>query len=169
MLKIKDLKTLRKLTANNKENELALVEETRTLYKWDGVNWNVHKPEGGIQVSLYELNQNAMTGLPELTKDEIKEKKIEINNFVANFHKAKYFMLLSNERKYYTIFSIGHSSGTHFDYLPIEDEVIDCLEMQGKIKDISLADNAMEFWVTAEDNSYVYYLFNYDEGVIRCQ
>ena len=76
MLKIKDLKTLMKLKTNNKVGEIALVEETRTLYKWDGDNWNIHKPEGGINVSLFELNQSAMTAAPAVPDGDIEAAKI---------------------------------------------------------------------------------------------
>ena len=169
MLKIKDLKTLMKLTTNNKENELALVEETRTLYKWDGSNWNIYKNPKGVNVSLYELNQGAMTALPAMSDDTIAAAKETISEFVHEYLHAHYFMLLSNERKYYTILDIGHATGTDFDYDTIEDMVIECLQTQGTLKDISKVDGAIEFWVTIEDNSYVYYLFNYDKGVIKCQ
>lgn len=169
MLKIKDLKTLRKLKTNNKVNELALVEETKTLYKWDGANWNIHKPEGGISVSLYELNQSAMTALPAMTDSAIEIAKENIKKYVYNIAPGKYYMLLNNERNYYTLFNTGYSSGTNFDYNTIENEIIECLQSQGIIKDISLVDNGIEFWVTINNNSYVYYLFNYDKGVIKCQ
>lgn len=169
MLKVKDLKTLRKLKANNKIDELALVEETRTLYKWDGDNWNIYKNPKGVNVSLYELNQGAMTALPAMTTDAIEAAKEKIAEYVSNIPFGRYYMLLSNDRKYYTIFHVGNASGTDFDYETIEDQVIDCLKNQGTIKDISAVDSGIEFWITIDNNSYVYYLFNYDRGVIKCQ
>ena len=47
--------------------------------------------------------------------------------------------------------------------------MIESLQAQGTIKDISEVDNGIEFWVTIDNNSYVYYLFNYDKGVIICR
>lgn len=173
MLKIKDLKTLMKLKTNNKIDELALVEETRTLYKWDGENWNIYKNPTGVNVSLYGLNQGAMTAAPAMPTDAIEAAKQTISDYVDDFPHAHYFMLLSNERGYYTLFSIGHATGTDFEYPAIEDEVIECIKSRGVIKDISKVDNGVdsgiEFWITEDNNSYVYYLFNYDEGVIKCQ
>ena len=170
MLKIKDLKTLRKITQNNKEGELALVEETRTLHQWDGENWCIYRPPNGeIGMSLFELNQSAITALPPLTPGAIAIARHIIAEFVKKYSGSEYFMLLSNEQKYYTLFSIGHATGTAFDYDLIENEVIDCLESQGVLKDYSEVEDGIEFWVTKEDNSYVYYLFNYDKGVIKCQ
>ncbi len=168
MLKIKDLKTLMKLRANNKNGETALVEETKTLYKWDGENWNIYKPEGGIKANLYELNQGAMTAAPAMETEAIETAKKKIADFVAVCN-SKYFMLLNKERSYYTVFNIGYDTGTDFNYHKIEDEVIECLESQGIIKDIDNVENGIECWITIDDNSYVYYLFDYQGGVIRCQ
>ncbi len=168
MLKVKDLKTLMKLKTNNQKDEIALVEETRTMYKWDGTNWNIYKPEGGIQTSLYELNQGAVTGLPPMGEDAIKTVKQQIATFVFN-QDSKYFMLLNNERKYYTVFITGYDTETDFNYPKIEDEIIECLQYQGELKDVSNVPGGMEFWITSENASYVYYLFNYGGGVIKCQ
>lgn len=168
MLKVKDLKTLMKLRANNKDGETALVEETKTLYKWDGVNWNIYKPEGGIKANLYELNQSAMTAAPAMETGAIETAKEKIADFVAA-QASRYFMLLNKERSYYTVFVTGYDTGTDFNYPKIEDEVIECLEGQGIIKDIDNVENGIECWVTAGDNSYVYYLFDYQGGVIKCQ
>lgn len=168
MLKIKDLKTLMKLKTNNKIDELALVEETRTLYKWDGENWNIYKNPTGVNVSLYELNQGAMTAAPAMTDDMIEIAKQKIADFVAG-QNSNYFMLLSREQNYYTVFNTGYDTGTDFNYSKIEDEVIDCLKIRGVIKDIDTVDNGIECWITEEGNSYVYYLFDYQGGVIKCQ
>ena len=168
MLKVKDLKTLMKLKTNNKKDEVALVEETRTLYKWDGTNWNIYKPEGGLQANLYELNQNAITAAPPMSSDDIKTAKQKIVDFISS-QNSNYFMLLNKEQGYYTVFITGYDTGTNFNYLKIEDEVIECLQSRGIIKDIDNVDNGIECWVTEENNSYVYYLFNYQGGIIKCQ
>ena len=172
MLKIKDLKTLMKLKTNNKDGDLALVEETKTLYKWDGANWCIHKPEGGINVSLYELNQSAMTAMPPMSDEHIKLNKELIREHMflqlAPEDNTKYFMLLNNEQKYYTTFIVKPNITT-ISIPSVEDEVIECLQSRGKIKDISFLEDGIEFWVTEGDNSYVYYLFNYRGGVIECQ
>ena len=165
MLKVKDLKTLRKIKTNNKKDELAIVEETRTIYQWDGANWQVHKTKNGANISLYALNKMAITSFPSLTEDQIQEAKEEIKNFL-NPIEHSYYMLLNNELKYYTIFLIGLAS-TLFN--KPEDEIIECLQAQGEIKEITLVENGIECWVTKDNESFVYYLFEYDKGVIKCQ
>ena len=163
MLKVKDLKTLRKLKNNNKVNELALVEETRGIYKWDGSNWQSHTSPTGVNVSLFEINQSAMTALPAYDDQSIASAKDRIAKWYEK-NKGSYFMLLSNERRYFTIFHIGNTSNK-----PFLEELFDCLMELGEIKDISInEDGAVECWITSENTSYVYYLFNYDRGIIEC-
>ena len=154
-----------KLKTNNKEGELALVEETRTLYKWDGANWNIHKDPKGINVSLFELNQGAMTALPALSEKEIEKAKTAIHDFVHG-SKQIWFMLLSNEQRYYTVFN---TKSGNVKLPKIEDEVIECLKGQGQIKSFEDLGDSIELWVTIDKQSYVYYLFGYNRGVILCQ
>ena len=53
----------------------------------------------------------------------------------------------------------------------MEDVVIECLEYFGNIKSIDYNEdsNAIELWFTYEEEPYVAYLFNYNEGVVLCQ
>ena len=163
MLKVKNLKMLRKLRNNNKVNELALVEETRSIYKWDGKNWHSYKSPTGINVSLFEINQSAMTALPAYDDRSIAGAKDRVAEWYEK-NKGSYFMLLSNEKRYFTIFHIGSTSDK-----PFLEELFDCLTELGEIKDISInEDNAIECWITSDNTSYAYYLFNYDRGIIEC-
>ena len=139
MLKIKDLKTLRKLKHNNKLNELALVEETHTLYKWNGANWEV-QGRTGINVSLFELNQGAMTALPAYTDGQISAAKTLIDTWHLS-HQGNYYMLLSNEQHYYTVFHIGHD----YSNSVLENAVIDCLTEIGIIKEVSINEDETSF------------------------
>ena len=163
MLKVKDIKTLRKLKDNNKLNELALVEETRAMYKWDGSNWQSYVSPKGINTTLYEINQTAITGLPECSKEEIDQFKIDFTNWRKETNK-KYYMLLSNDERYYTLF---HAAGQGME---LGVEAIECLSSRGQIKSIELLENnSFECWITRDNESHVYYLFPYEEGVIECQ
>ena len=163
MLRVKDIRTLRKLKNNNKVNELALVEETRCMYKWDGSNWQSYVSPKGINTTLYEINQTAVTGLPEYTEEMILEKDRELTGWRHITNKA-YYMLLSNDDRYYTIFATT-GEGRYFG-----TEVVECLKSMGQIKAIDLLENnSYECWITHDDNSHVYYLFPYEEGVIKCQ
>ena len=161
MLKVKDIKTLHKLKYNNKPDELALVEDTRAMYKWDGSHWQSYTSPTGVNVSLFEINQSAMTALSAYDDRQIKDAQSRVKEWYSK-NSGSYFMLLSNEKRYYTIFHVISDSS-------FLKEFFECLTNLGEIKDISInEDNAVECWVTSENTSYVYYLFNYDKGVIEC-
>ena len=163
MLRVKDIKTLRKLKNNNKVNELALVEDTRAMYKWDGSNWQSYVSPKGINTSLYEINQAAVTGLPACGKGELDSFKDTLTQWRQETDKG-YYMLLSNDERYYTVI-IPTGQGATFG-----SEVIECLASRGQIKSIELLENnSFECWVTHDNDSHVYYLFPYEEGVIECQ
>lgn len=163
MLRVKDIKTLRKLKNNNKVNELALVEDTRAMYKWDGSNWQSYVSPKGINTSLYEINQAAVTGLPACGKEELDFFKDTLTRWRLETDQ-NYYMLLSNDERYYTVI-VPTGQGATFG-----SEVIECLASRGQIKSIELLENnSFECWITHDNNSHVYYLFPYEEGVVECQ
>ena len=164
MIEVNDIKSLTKLKYNNKLNERALVKENHSVYKWNGSNWEF-QGRTGIDTSLFQLNQSIMTGLPAYTDGQISAAKTLIDNWHAD-HPGSFYMLLSNEQRYYTVFHIGNN----FTNPVLENAVVDeCLSQIGAIKDISRNDDdVIECWVTVGGTSYVYYLFNYDKGVIEC-
>lgn len=168
MIKVKDLKTLKALP-NHDEGELALVEKGNKIYVYKKDKWVKYNPEdGGLTVSLYDVNKMAMPNLPDLTDEQIDEAKSMVAKFIAS--NTKYWMLLNNEKKYYTVFELTHEKNVLL-VKNIEDEYVECLKEIGAIKSIEQVDGAIEAWVVDKEDSeaYVYYLFNYDKGVILCK
>ena len=113
--------------------------------------------------------QLAVTQLPELiiTPDE----RDAILDYVVDTDNT-YYMLLSNELHYYTVFSFDKAHQNPNDLPPIEDEVIACVQDLGIIKSIAPnEDGVIEIWITDIDaeKSYPLYFFKYDLGVIQCQ
>lgn len=169
MIKVKDLKTLKALP-NHDEGELALIEKTNKVYVYKKNKWVKYNPEDkGLTISLYDVNKMVVPNLPDLTDEQLEEATKLIADFVPE--KSKYWMLLNNERKYYTVFCLADDRG--ISLAPkIEDEIIECLKEQGSIKSIEkIDDSTIEAWVANQEDetAYVYYLFNYDKGVIRCR
>ncbi len=167
MIKVKDLKTLKALH-NHDEGELALVEKTNKIYVYKD-KWVEYNPEeGGLTVSLYDVNKMAMPNLPDLTDEQINEAKNTIKNFITE--NSHFWMLLNNEKRYYTIFWLSDHRNISLDPR-IEDEVIECLKELGTIKSIEQVDDAIEAWIIDKNDSeaYAYYLFNYDKGVVVCR
>ena len=115
-----------------------------------------------MQLSLYEINKMAVAQLSELSEEDLNNCKTTIKDYAKD---GVYWMLLSNEYKYYTVFMKGNNSAPN-----IEDEAIECLKELGSVRSIEMnEDNILEAWVVIEDVPYVFYLFNYDKGVILCK
>ena len=169
MIKVKDLKTLKALP-NHKENELALVEKGNKVYVYKEDKWVKYDPkEGGLSVSLYDINKMTMVNFPDLTDEQIDDAKRMIAKFISP--KSTFWMLLNNEKRYYTVFQLTKNKDIIL-IKNIEDEVIDCLKEIGSIKSIDQVDeNTVEAWVVDKTDSeaYAYYLFNYDKGVVICR
>ena len=103
-----------------------------------------------------------------MTDEQINEAKNTIKNFITE--NSHFWMLLNNEKRYYTIFWLSDHRNISLDPR-IEDEVIECLKELGTIKSIEQVDDAIEAWIIDKNDSeaYAYYLFNYDKGVVVCR
>ena len=114
-----------------------------------------------IEISNYELNKMLMAKEPPMEDNE------EVRNLCKNYFiekylsNTRYFMLLNNELKDYTVFVIKK------DFCPelMVKDLFEVCKSRGTLKSIEKteSDMALEIWI----NNSVYYLFPYDEGVIE--
>lgn len=151
---------------NRDENECALVEDTHKIYQFKNGEWvELNPADKAFTITLMELNSMAVTQLPEL--ESLEEAKTCIFDYVQNSG-ATYFMLLSNELRYYTVF---HFNGDIEQNLPdVETEVLECAKELGVLKAVNKNDDGVvEMWITVDDRSYPLYFFDYEKGVIECQ
>ena len=116
-------------------------------------------------LSIYEINKQLVTQQPVLIDfSQAFEKLDEYINKTNN----EFYMLLCRDKNYYTLFFREKEEKN----ISLKLELIDCLNNFGEIKSIDFTEDesAIEIWMTVpEDNdSYVMYLFQYDNGVIRC-
>ena len=133
-----------------------------------------HKVELG---TLYDINKSIVeTGVEALSDEQMQEKKDMIVDFV-NQTSNKYYMLLCNDRKDYTIFHRNETEdGLFKDSEGLTDDVIEkilideCLPNRGRTKSIELTENkdAVEIWISIDGESYCYYFFPYDAAIIEC-
>lgn len=167
MIKVQTKKILDALQSPP-DNEIAVVEEDKKVYIYKDLEWQDYVPnDGGLKISLMELNSMLVSQLPALTDEQIDEAKKLIKEYTTT-EIANYYMLLNNELRYYTVFLTKTDFLLGLKY--IEDEVIDCLNDIGTIKSITVNDDGvLECWVTAEDKSYPLFLFDYTKGVILCK
>ena len=118
-----------------------------------------------IKTDLHAMNKMLMAqllGLEEKRKNELSK---EIRNLaLAEDGAFKYLMLLSNERKDYTVFALRNKNRLELADT-LAKEVMECLENRGQIKefDVKKDANAIEIWI---DDAF-YALFVYDLGVIE--
>lgn len=116
--------------------------------------------------TLYDMNKNLVEKYGnKLSEQEILNKKDLIKTFIQNT-KNKYYMLLCNEEKDYTVFNTNYKE----DFFEMINILVDeCLVNRGVIKGIDLTSDkmAIEIWLSIDKESYCYYFFPYDDGIIE--
>lgn len=117
--------------------------------------------------TLYEINKVAHQALPNLTKEELNNSA----NYIKTFFEertpdAQYWLLLSNENRYYTIF---HKNEDSFSFDNLTAEVLSIVSELGGVKNISrdTTDTALGFWVEYNGTCSLFLLFDYTMGVIE--
>ena len=115
-----------------------------------------------LGVTLYDLNKEAMSKEPPL---DVIAFNIKMSEIVKKIATKKYWMLLNNERKDYSIFKIDHPDNTR----KLIEEISITLHNRGEILSINeQKDGNFEIWIKDFDTreAFVYYLFDYSFGII---
>lgn len=165
MITVPSKEILFALPRKPKENELACVENSHTIYKANSEGeWEEIKVDGGLTLSLYDLNKTVMAQMPEMTTAQKKEATELIRKYTKEATSETYYMLLGREINYYTVFPVlpnNHSA------TPIASTVLECAADVGKVVDVSLNDaNAIEIWVKTQDDATCLVFFDYTMGVV---
>lgn len=118
--------------------------------------------------TAYEINKNLVEKYEkELTIKELEEKKEIISTFIKETDN-RYYMLLCNDRKDYTVFTLldGEKDKSDETASILVDE---CLFNRGLIKGIDLTENkdAFEIWLSIDKEAYCYYFFPYDNAIVE--
>lgn len=116
--------------------------------------------------TLYDLNKAVVVKEISLTGEKLEEKKSLVIDFLKNT-KNTYYMLLCNERKDYTVFRLENQEQS---LKKLADCLIDeCLLNRGLIKgiDITKLNDAIEIWLSIEEEAFVFYFFPYDAAIIE--
>ena len=119
--------------------------------------------------TVYDLNKQLVQSTEKVISPyKLNEKKKLIKTFVREC-KDNYFMLLCNERKDYTIFNCI-SDKTEDKLNELANVFVDeCLINRGQIKGIDLTEykDAIEVWLSIDDEAFCYYFFPYDLGIVE--
>lgn len=121
--------------------------------------------------TLYAMNKNIVqNALKPLSKTIMNSKKEELKNFLRKTDN-QYYMLLCHENKDYTVFDLGYEN-----YFSREEKlnktinvlVDECLKNRGEIRgfDITEDKQAIEIWLSIDEDSFAYYFFPYDAAII---
>lgn len=163
MIKVETIEILKSLPSTPEEGEQALIEKTHELYEFHNGEWG-RCGNTTINVSLYEINKQAMAKAPMLTDEVLADKKRKLKNYIER-RKNQYYMLLCKDISYYTLFVRNCGEGQ-----PIEEDVIECIKDLGAPLSIEKTeDKVYEIWFKNEDGVFAAYFFPYDLGVIKCQ
>lgn len=113
------------------------------------------------ETTLYEFNKANMAQIKPLDVFFLNKRCIEA---VKSFENSKYTMLLSNEKRDYTVF---HSINMTKEGLG--KELFELLNSRGKVIDFTKQENgSWEIWIRYPDNdNVVFYYFDYDWGVVE--
>lgn len=129
----------------------------------------VKKDDAQTEVSLgtlYDFNKNLIQQQPDLTAEQIKEKRKVVEDFIREKNN-RYYMLLCNDRKDFTVFTLldGEDKSAAAAYEMVDE----CLIPRGIIKDIDLTQykDAIEIWMLIDDEMYCYYFFPYDNAIVE--
>lgn len=117
-------------------------------------------------MTLYEFNKAGYASLPAMD-DEAIDKAIKniIEPYITKTN-GRYYMLLNNDKHYYTIFAATETGSS----ASLSDALISLVQSDlGAIKSIEMdaSDMAIEIWVAFESSCEMYAFFDYTEGVIE--
>lgn len=161
---------------DGKAGDLMFCKETQCLYYYNTTDKTWSKIEsatdniktqfdGNLSMSLYELNQNIISQLPPYGAEKLEALKMNITNWDTKKNTSvKYYMLLNNEKHYYTVL---HYNSAHGDFANLGDSVVYLLQEIGyAIVEEDQKNDHYEIWVKKDNETLCYLLFPYDQGVV---
>lgn len=118
-----------------------------------------------INLNVYEFNKVNMKQIKPLEKNWVEEHCKEVASDMFNSD-SQYWMLLNRERYDITIFNIVSDFTKDIPKLAID--LYECLYNRGEVIDFTTReDKSYEIWIRVDNMDFVYYLFNYNIGVIE--
>lgn len=152
----------------HENGEVAYVQDIEKYYSWNGETWVQIDPGAtNFGMSLYEMNKQIIAQTPTLSGAELEAARLTLSHYVNGLdHSDEYYMLLCYDLRYFTMFARDQKYEEN-----IVDAIMDCLSYVGEVKSVEMSEDgqAVEIWVTQDDEAYVMYFFDYGRGVVLCQ
>lgn len=158
------------LLANHaQEGDGCFVTSTKEFFKFQNGKWIPWIPEvsgKGPEISLYELNRSIMREQPAYDAKQMKQFIEDFNKY-ADETANTYYMLLSIETSYYTVFV--HNSERENDLKDLGSALLAVSLAIGPIIGHDITEDHVEIWFRdkKDNEAYVYMLFPYDGGVVQ--
>lgn len=165
-IRVSNLNSLNALQ-QHEEGEIAWVEDVEKFYVWND-GWTILDTKNtGVNLSLYEVNKQVIAQMPTLSGADLEAARLTLSHYVNGLdHSDDYYMLLCYDLRYFTMFARDQKYEEN-----IVDAIMDCLSYVGEVKSVeeSADGQAVEIWVTKDEEAYVMYFFDYGRGVVLCQ
>lgn len=118
--------------------------------------------------TLYDLNKQILSQLSKINIKDLKDKITTLAfDLFENNSNGKYYMLLNNENKDYTLFNFSKKSATCGEF---REDLLECLNNRGEVISLEKVKDqkcVYEIWLRIEEEMYCYYFFPYDIGVLE--
>ncbi len=176
MITVKTKQILEALPNIPAEGEYACVTEEGRVYTYTNKKWEpvkIKQKGKGLQVSLYDINQNIFSQLKPMTDENLRQVHAQVFKFLGDTMKNPdndYWALICWKRNYITIFHHDDSLKQKNESEEISDVFMEIIENLGDVKDVSetSSGDALEIWITDKNNETECYLFfNYKDGVVE--
>ena len=157
-----DLRKSALLKEELQENDRIYVIEDNKVYTYKNGRFAVESIDmkSNVNIPLYDLNKQLIAQLPEVTREE----SIKIfNDFYWAHMNNLYFMLLNNEKRYFTLFNRNDATGMS----DFQITVYDIVHELGIIRALDVKDDRLEIWIEQDEEVSDYILFPYDDGVVQ--
>lgn len=167
--KEEDLSNSLLLANHAQEGDICIAEDTKACFKFINGEWIPYIPEiggKGPEISLYELNRSIIRGQANYDTEKMKNFIKEFNEYCSSV-KNKYYMLLSVETSYYTVFVDEPNEKN--DLKDLGSALLAVSLAIGPIVEHEICEDHVEIWFRdKKDNEvYAYMLFPYDMGVVQ--
>lgn len=116
-------------------------------------------------LTIYDINKQGMAGFSKMSKKNLETAIFKLRKYAENTNN-RYYMLLCNDRRDFTLFRLKEKELKN--RINMIEDLKECLQNRGDIIDINEDENGgMEIWLKIDKEAFAYYFFPYDAAIIE--
>lgn len=116
-------------------------------------------------LTIYDINKQGMAGFSKLSKKNLETAIFKLRKYAENTNN-RYYMLLCNDRRDFTLFRLKEKELKN--RINMIEDLKECLQNRGDIIDVNEDENGgMEIWLKIDKEAFAYYFFPYDAAIIE--